>query len=436
MVDTGRMAMSSQRFPAEIAAHISQERLRSDIEATGSFGAIESDSDEQHGRSAVTGTDANRQAREYFVSQLQAAGLSVRIDPVGNIAGRWEPDSCDPTARPIAVGSHLDSVPNGGIFDGPLGVYAGLESVRAMQDAGISPERPVDVVSFTEEEGHRFTDGVAGSSVAAGLTNPEAVLSATDGSETLGDALARIGFAGTDRIDARQWNSWLELHVEQSDRLETTETTAGIVTAIAGTVRCQISVDGEANHAGTTTMDDRSDALVAASTLVVETERIGSLLAADENPSTVATVGKMDISPGAVNVIPGRVDLRLEVRATDQAIINEALQRIQATLDKLGTADGISTSFETPYRIQPTAMTERCQRALRKTADSIDVSRTTLPSMAGHDTMQLANATDVGLLFAPSKNGVSHNPAEWTSWDDCTHTTAVLAGGVGVLATE
>ncbi|MUV59098.1 hydantoinase/carbamoylase family amidase, partial [Halogeometricum sp. CBA1124] len=281
--------------------NVSEERLRDDIEANAAFGELETD--EGRGRTVLTGTDANAGARDHFVSRLEDAGLDVRVDAVGTIVGRWMPDSADPDAAPVAAGSHLDSVPEGGIFDGPLGVYAALESVRAMQEAGTELARPVDVVSFTEEEGQRFAGGLLGSSVAAGVRSVEDALALTDDEgTTLESALESMGYRGDDAVDASEWDSWLELHVEQGTRLEDAGVPVGVVTDVTGIFHCQVEIVGEANHAGSTPMPGRRDALAAASELVLDVESTAQHLVETESESAVGTVGKLDVSPNATNV--------------------------------------------------------------------------------------------------------------------------------------
>ncbi|TKR25212.1 M20/M25/M40 family metallo-hydrolase [Natronomonas salsuginis] len=207
--------------------NVDAARLRADIEANAQFGAV--DASEGPARTVLTGSDADKQVRERFVERLSAAGLSVRVDAVGNIVGRWIPPSCDPDAAPVAVGSHFDSVPRGGIFDGPLGTYGALESVRAMQAAEVSPARPIEVVCFTEEEGARFGVGTLGSSVATGQRTASEALSLTDDEGvSLATHLERIGFAGEDTIDAAHWDSWVELHIEQGTKLTSNDAGVGI----------------------------------------------------------------------------------------------------------------------------------------------------------------------------------------------------------------
>ncbi|WP_266080372.1 Zn-dependent hydrolase [Haladaptatus caseinilyticus] len=406
---------------------IDSQRLRNDIETNAEFGALDVDG---HGRTVLTGTEANRQVREYFVERLEDAGLDVRVDAVGTIVGRWTPETAAPDADAVAAGSHLDSVPEGGVFDGPLGVYAALEAVRAMQDAGIEPSRPVEVVSFTEEEGQRFADGLLGSSVAVGERSVEEALALQDGQTTLEDALETMGFRGEGRIDASEWDSWLELHVEQSKRLERADLPVGVVTTITGITHCHVEVFGEANHAGATPMDERTDALVAASEFVQDVER-----GADEiGETTVGTVGKLDVRPNATNVVPGAVEMGVDIRDVSYDAMNELVSLAQDSLDRLESERGVETGFVREFDVEPIVMSDRCRRAVHDAGDEADIELLDLHSGAAHDTMHIAKETDTAMLFARSRDGISHNPAEWTEWDDCAAATRILAGALASLA--
>ena len=411
------------------------ERLQENIEVNGQFGHVETESG--RGRTVLPGTFANKQAREYLVEQLRLAGLEVRIDPVGTIAGRYEPRGVDPDAAPVAAGSHLDSVPYGGIFDGPLGVYGALEAVRAINRADVDLARPIEVVSFTEEEGVRFTNGTLGSLVASRKVEPEAMLARTDDSgETLGSALEQIGFAGEDDIDATTWDAWLELHVEQGEQLTDADAEVGIVSSIAGIIRCKIEIDGRSSHSGTAWMDDRTDALVAASELVTTVERKGRELAARDGGETVATVGELEVDPGAVNVVPGHATLRIDIRSTTYANMNSIMSSIEAELTRLEAKRDVETTLDRPYDIRPIRMSDRCRVGFADAAETVGARGISLHSGAGHDTMRIADVTDGGLLFAPSERGISHNPEEWTKWSDCTDAVRVLTDALVRLATE
>jgi len=415
--------------------YVSEERLREDITTNAAFGAISTD--DGHGRTVLTGTEASRRAREYLVDRLEDAGLDVRVDAVGNIAGRWVPEGVDPTVQPVVCGSHLDSVPEGGIFDGVLGVYSGLEAVRALQamDAGL--DRPIDVVCFTEEEGARFSNGVLGSSVASGKRSVEDALALEDADGvTLEAALTDIGFRGTGRLDASGWDSWLELHVEQGERLQDAGAAVGVVSAITGTIRCAVEIDGEANHSGSTGMAERTDALAAASELVLEVEAAANEVAAENGDTAVGTVGKLDVSPNAINVVPGRAELGIDVRDVEYESMERIVGRVREHLADLEARRGVETGFERPYDIPPSEMSERCMAALERAVSTVDVPSLSLHSGAGHDTMHIASATETGMLFAPSRGGFSHSPREWTDWSNCATAARVLTAGVANLARE
>lgn len=418
----------------DASAHVSEARLREDIESTAEFGAVPG---EGRGRTVLPATEPNRKAREYLVRRLEDAGLDVQVDAVGNISGRWVPDGVDPNKPAVASGSHLDSVVEGGIFDGVLGVYAALESVRAIQVTNVDLERPIKVVCFTEEEGTRFSDGVLGSSVAVNECSVEAALGLTDNEGiSLESALEEISFRGEGRLDATTWDAWLELHIEQGERLEDAGVPVGIVTAITGTSRCHVSIRGDADHAGTTAMDDRTDALAATSELILEVEAAATDAVADGSETAVSTVGQIDIAPNVVNVIPGRVDLQMDVRDIKSEPIEQIIDATRETLDRLETERGVETTIERPYHIDPTPMSERCIATLRNVADAAGIDQLEFHSGAGHDTMHLAAVTDAGMLFAPSRDGISHSPLEWTDWTDCAAATRVLAKGLADLASE
>jgi N-carbamoyl-L-amino-acid hydrolase len=413
---------------------VDADRLWADLEANGAFGATVRDPPERWGRTVRCGTDANRKAREYLLERMAAADLDVRVDAVGNVAGRWSSESTDPSAAPIAAGSHLDSVPEGGIFDGPLGIYAALEAVRAMQDGVFEPQRPIEVVSFTEEEGGRFADGLLGSSVAAGVRSvDEALALEADDGTTLAAALEDIGFAGEGRLDAAEWDAWLELHVEQHTELESAGVPVGVVTDITGITHCEVTIEGDADHAGSTPMDQRTDALAAASEFVLEVERAAETRT-ETDPAAVGTVGSLDVAPNATNVVPGEIEAGLDVRSTDYDSMEHLVGVAREELGRLEADRGVDTALERPFDLEPTPMAERCRTALHETGEAAGIETLSLHSGAAHDSMYVAGVTDAGMLFAPSREGVSHNPREWTSKADCADATRVLAGALAELA--
>lgn len=411
---------------------IDREAVKDDIQRTANIGMV--DSDVGVARTVLPGSPANGQARTYLVERMITAGLEVSTDAAGNICGRWAPPECDQTAGAVAVGSHLDSVPMGGIFDGPLGIYAGLEGVRTIKRNARDITRPIEVVCFTGEEGTRFANGVLGSSVSAGKRSVADALALSDGDVTLEQALQDIGFRGEGRLDASEWDSWLELHVEQGRILERANDPVGVVSSITGTTRCRVRIEGEANHAGTTPMHERTDALAAASELVLAVEGDAREIAADESESAVATVGSLTVDPGTINVVPGTVTLGIDIRDTESSVIERMVGTVEKTCDALRRDRDVEVSLETPYEIRPQPMAERVRGALHSGARRMDLEPLVLHSGAGHDTMQVATVTDAGMLFARSRGGHSHSPLEHTDWLDCAVATQVLTNALAELA--
>ena len=408
-------------------------RLRRDIESNGQFGAT--DTDAGRGRTVFTGSEAEKEARNYFIGQLEAAGLDITIDAVGNIVGRWTPNSVNSNAAPVAAGSHLDSVPAGGIFDGPLGVYAALEAVRTMQTAKVQPARPIDVVCFTEEEGQRFDTPLLGSKVAAGSYSVVDALSLTDDrGETLDEALSSIDYRGTGRIDAAKWDAWLELHIEQGTQLAELEAAVGVVTSITGIAHCNIEITGEANHAGTTPMGQRRDALAGASEFILAIEEAANEVVETRSETAVATVGTASVQPNGTNVIPGHVELSIDVRDVDASSMDYLIRRAREFLARIERERDIDTCLEHYFDVDPTPMSDRCRDVVHTAGAETDIDTVDIHSGAGHDTMEVARVTDAGLLFAPSQNGISHNPREWTDWADCGRATQILAAALKQLA--
>jgi len=414
---------------------VDEERLREDIERTGEFGAVASEVGQ--GRTVLTGSEADGQARDYFVQRLEDAGLTVRVDAVGNIAGRWSPEGADPDAAPVVIGSHLDSVPRGGIFDGPLGVYTALEAVRALQADDAALDRPVDVLSFTEEEGSRFGIGQLGSSVAAGLRSPEAALALTDDEGvSLETHLERIGYRGEGRLDAADWDAFLEAHIEQDTELESAGLPIAVVESIMGITNCRVEIEGEANHAGSTGMFERTDALAAAAEFVEGVETAAREVVAGGNETAVGTVGEFEVSPNARNIVPASVTASMDVRATAQEGMDEIVERARATLTRLERERGVETTLDR-YRDQdPAAMSDRCIDAVTAATAAADLGHLRTRSAAVHDTVNVAAVTDAGLLFVPSEDGISHHPREWTDWADCAAGATAMAGAVRKLASE
>jgi len=303
-----------------------------------------------------------------------------------------------------------------------------------MQESEVTPARPIEVVSFTEEEGGRFGIGTLGSSVATGRRDAAEALALEDGDGvTLEACLDRIGFAGSAEIDASEWDAWLELHIEQGTRLTAVDASVGIVESIVGITNCEVTITGEADHAGSTPMYARRDALAAASEFVLDLEA-----AAEETATTseaaVDAAGEATIEPNARNIVPEEVRLQLDVRDVAHDTMDRLVDRCRSSLARLERTRGVETSLERYRDSEPSQMSERCIAAAEAAVETRSIDAIRLYSAAMHDTANVAAVTDAGLLFAPSVEGVSHSPREWTEWEDCAVATEAFAETVRSLA--
>jgi hydantoinase/carbamoylase family amidase len=405
---------------------IEEDRLWDSLMQLGEIGETE-----DGGMMRVTGSDADRRARDQVVEWFEDAGLDVRTDPVGNIVGRREGALDRP---PVMAGSHVDTVPNGGKFDGTAGVLTALEAVRAWNDAGITTDHPVEVVVFTEEEGTRFGTGLLGSLVAADLMAVEEVLEIEDEEgNTVGEVLGDIGYAGDATFDCADAAAFVELHVEQGPRLEAAGKTVGVVENITGIMHGHVTFYGEANHAGTTSMSLRRDAFMGVAELAVELERAAREQAAET--AAVGTVGRVEVEPGGVNVIPGEADISLDVRDTDEAARRSLLQGIEAEMERIADERDLDFEYEQYLDVEATPMDDGVVDTLATACEGLDVEYMRMPSGAGHDAMNVAKVTPTAMLFVPSEDGISHNPDEYTAPEDLADGARVLERGLRSLAT-
>ena len=384
------------------------------------LGAVGRDNDGRLIRLAASDTD--RQGRDLFVGWLNQAGLDVAIDRVGNIFGIWQsPDSAG--QAPLLIGSHIDTVIDAGIYDGCYGVLAGLEVIETLQGSGFSPSRPVAVAAFTNEEGVRYTPDMMGSLVHAGGAGADAMLAAigTDGS-VLGQELARIGYAGDREPGFLKPHAYLELHIEQGPVLEREGVPIGAVENLQGISWQRITIDGAANHAGTTPMSMRSDAGHAAARVITFLHDRAKV----SNTPTVVTVGTMRFEPNAINVIPGRAVFTVDLRDPDEQRLQAHEAALAAYLEELAVVENVSISAEQLARFEPVlfdiGIVERIEAAAKNRG--LGVRRMT--SGAGHDAQMMARIAPAAMIFVPSAGGISHSPREHT--DD-----AELVAGANIL---
>jgi beta-ureidopropionase / N-carbamoyl-L-amino-acid hydrolase len=371
-------------------------------------------------------SEADREARSYFLELMRSAGLDTRVDAAGNLLGRRE--GSEPGLAPILLGSHIDSVPDGGRYDGVVGSIGAVEAARALHTNGITTRRPLEVVIFQNEEG-----GLYGSRMMSGAFRQEEWSIVAGSGHTIAEGTRLIG-GDPDRIDEAvrrpgEVAAFLELHIEQGAVLHTGGIDIGVVEGIVGIRWWDVEVTGFANHAGTTPMDRRQDALLAASRYVDAVNRI----VRGRPGAHVGTVGRISASPGAPNVIPGRVSTSLEIRDLSMATIQSLYEEIRAAAEEIGRATGTEFTFELTVDLQPALANERIQATIEASASALGLSVHRMPSGAGHDAQSMARIAPIGMLFVPSVSGVSHSPEELTAPEDMVNGANVLVNAVLAL---
>jgi len=370
-------------------------------------------------------TDLDKQARDLFVGWCADAGCTVRIDAVGNIFARRP--GRDNGLPPVMAGSHLDTQPTGGKFDGVLGVLAGLEVVRTLNDHGVETEAPVEVCVWTNEEGTRFAPSMMGSGVFSGDLDLSAVKAMEDAKGiTVGEELHRLGAAG-DAVDGpRHVGAYFELHIEQGPVLEAEDTVIGVVTAANGQAWCDITVTGQEAHAGPTPMGRRRDALVAASRIVQEINRIGRA----HPPHGAATVGAMEVRPNSRNVIPGEVFFTVDLRHPDAKDLAAMKAALASTCRDLARDTGMEIAIAQVMDLEPTHFNQGCINSIREGAELCGLSHMDIVSGAGHDAINISHIAPAGMIFVPCKDGISHNEIEDASLEHCAAGCDVLLQAV------
>lgn len=400
------------------ARHINSERLQGTLEKLGEFGR-----DPGGGITRLGFSQAELDARAYVMDLMKEAGLEVRVDPAGNIFGRRPGTEKLPL---LLFGSHIDSVPHGGAFDGSVGSLGAIEVVRALNDGHVKTRHPLEVVVWTDEEGPHFGLSALGSGVAGGSLGPEILDRKGDDGLTLADWLRRYGQDPAHLTDARiapgALAAVIELHIEQGPNLYESKLQIGVVQGIVGLKRWKCIVTGVANHAGTTPMNRRHDALAAAARDLLIVRDV----VAAESGRQVGTVGYMKAEPGVPNVIPGRVEFPFELRDLDAAKIERMARLIQERFAKTATEEGVATQCAVINDIAPALSDPSIQSTIREAAHAAGLSSTDLPSGAVHDAGEISRVAPMGMIFVPSRDGISHAPQEFSSWDDIANGTEVL----------
>ena len=388
---------------------INAKRLKTDIENLAQIGRRKGS-----GLFRMAFSDGDIEGRQWFMERLQQSGLDIYEDGAANIHGRLNWDNQTPS---VMTGSHLDTVPGAGHLDGALGVLVGLECLRRIKEENLSLQYPLEVVAFSDEEG-RF-GGMLGSQAIAGKHTPESIESAVDlNGVRLVDAMKQQGYDAMQALHARRnpksIHAFIELHIEQGPILDQMGFSVGLVDSIAGLFKWEVSLIGTPNHAGTTPMHMRNDAFQALAEFSSQIQRV-----LDENGSerSVATIGKVDISPGAANVVPGKVVFSLEARDTDPRVLNDLRNAFRRALSAIARRSNVMFEFTVLSEIDPVKCDVGLIKEMKKVADNLKIPSLQMASGAAHDTQFIASITRAAMIFVPSKDGRSHSTAEWTDME-------------------
>lgn len=401
-------------------------RLRDLLDHVNSFGF----NPETGGYNRTGYSQADMDARAWFEDRMRGDGLAVRRDGAANLFGRFGP----PDGPCVMIGSHLDTVPEGGAFDGALGACAALEAVCAIRDAGIEPTVAIEVVATAEEEG-RF-GGMFGSQAIAGAVTPQWIDQARDADGIrLVDAMAAHGLDAHDATKAAHGSgdvrAFLELHVEQGPVLESAGIPLGIAHSVAGVRNLRVGFTGRANHSGTTPMNLRADAFAG---LAAVGAAIPGLIAAHGGADTRVTIGKADLHPNFIHTVPGRAEFVVNLRDTDPAIMDALDAALRDTIGTAAAANGLSTRIVEQSRIAPVQLDASLAAMLHEEAARLGLDALSMPSGAGHDAQTMQSLCPSALIFIPSRDGVSHSPLEWSEWTDIEKGANLLLAATARLA--
>jgi ureidoglycolate amidohydrolase len=407
---------------------IDPQRLNSEIE---SLAAI-SDADPP-AVTRIVFTPADLKARAWVISLCKEAGLAVRQDAIGNIFARW--NGADPTAPGVGTGSHIDAIPNAGKYDGVVGVLGGLEAIRALQRSGFRPNHSIELLVFATEEPTRFGIGCLGSRLLSGTLSADAAekLKDRDG-ESADEIRKKAGLHGNlqdVKLAKGHYKAFVELHIEQGPLLERARTSLGIVKSIAAPASLRISIEGSGGHAGGVLMPDRKDALCAAAELILAVENAARTSGAVD---TVATVGVCEVFPGAVNSVPSRVSMTLDIRDTDQARRDRSMQAIEHASQNISMKRGVSIQSELLNADAPADCAPEVRRALADSCREHGFPFLEMVSRAYHDSLFISRIAPAGMLFIPCRNGYSHRPDEYAAPEDIARGALVLAESLAKLS--
>ena len=410
---------------------IDAKRFERNFNAISEFGALKGS-----GLTRLAFSKEDLEAREFLINLIEKNGFKLKIDNVGNIYAIYD-DGCEADAKPVCVGSHIDSVPNGGFYDGTLGVMAGLEALSSIKEAGIKLKRPLWLINFSCEESSRFKTATIGSKIISGKLGLQRLheLKDEDGI-SLFEAMSAAGFKPQNLDEAilkeNSLHAYLELHIEQGPVLERSAISVGVVSGIAAPIRFEITIQGKADHSGATPMNMRSDALLAASHIIIAANKF-----AKNKKTAVATVGYVHAKPGVLNVVPGEARLGVDLRDIDKASLEELNLELRNFVGELSRELKFSYEIRELSSDEPVKLSEHAINLLETEAKKLGVKTLTLPSGAGHDAMNLTKlASSVGMLFIPCVDGISHNIAEAINFKDAVAATKILTNALIRLSNE
>jgi N-carbamoyl-L-amino-acid hydrolase len=406
--------MTSINPPSLGSTHINGNRLLQRLDALADIGSTG-----DGGSCRLALTDEDKAGRDLVVSWMRDLDLDVVVDAIGNVFGTWNVGA----GAPVMTGSHIDTVRTGGKYDGNYGVLAGLEVIETCKELSITPKRPLSVAIFTDEEGARFAPDMLGSLVyVGGLALEEALDAVSIDGKRLGDELVRIGYAGVAPCPGPAPHAFVELHIEQGPVLEAENDAFGAVTGVQGISWQELTIVGQSNHAGTTPMHLRRDPAYVAAMMTVYLREIAERFGGDQ----VCTVGKVDLHPNLINVIPARATITLDVRNTDEDTLRDAEHLIDTFCFQIEQDEGVSITKRQLARFEPVTFDERVIALVERRAQEVDARVRRMPSGAGHDAQMLARICPSAMIFVPSKDGISHNPREHTEPDELVNGANVL----------
>jgi N-carbamoyl-L-amino-acid hydrolase len=415
-------AVRAGAAPVPATPRVDSGALRARLEALSVFGRPPGGAFSD-GVSRIAYSDADVEGRRYVIGLMKAARLEPRIDPAGNIFGARA--GTEPALPPILFGSHIDSVPSGGNFDGDLGSLSALGAMEALDAAGVRTRHPLEMVVWAHEEGVAFGRALACSRIVAGDFKPADLDEMWNGMRR-GDAIRKIGGDPDRMLDARRAkgsiHGYIELHIEQGGNLEKAGIPIGVVEGIVAIDKYDVTVTGFANHAGTTPMAERQDALVAAAELAIAVREVVTR----EPGRQVGTVGHLEIMPNAPNVIPGLARMTIEIRDLSPEKLRRLGEAIRARAREVAAATRTTIDLKPASLAPPAVASPDVQRAIERAAASLALTTMRLPSGAGHDAQMMAQLAPMGMIFVPSIGGISHSPKELTRWEDCARGADVL----------